>query len=40
VFIKVSHKEVAPKEETLTNLFLSASHMPSCKNEIEKRKNL
>jgi hypothetical protein len=25
-----------PKEDTLTNLSLSASHMPSCNNKIEK----
>jgi hypothetical protein len=30
------HKEVIPKEETLTNPFLSASDLPSCKNETEK----
>jgi hypothetical protein len=38
MFIKISHKEVIPKEETLTNRFLSASHLPSSKNETEKER--
>jgi hypothetical protein len=31
-----SQKEVNPKEETLIHSFLSASRLPSCKNEIEE----
>jgi hypothetical protein len=30
MFIKASHKEVNPKEETSTNLFLSAYNLLSC----------
>jgi len=37
VFIKIALKEVIPKEETLTNRFLSASHVPACKNEIREK---
>jgi hypothetical protein len=37
VFIKIALEEVIPKEETLTNSFLSASQVPACKNEIKEK---